>query len=133
MSLHDNEESITQGISLFRLTRLHEYSLGSEAILDPEWIRIADFLQRDWDELLSELIETLSHEMKSDDIAEISTENIHAHNVPTLGRAVQQWLTQTSNSIENADASMLDQVGINHCYVTSTNITPWKSEIFLIH
>ena len=91
---------------------MNGYSLGNEVILDPEWIRIADFLQNDWDELLSELILLLNREIKSDDIAEKSTEDDDIQNAQLLGKAVQKWLAQMSYAIGNTDASMLDQVSV---------------------
>jgi len=107
-------------------TKLSAYTRGSEVILDPEWVRLADFLKNEWDDLLSELIEILNREINSDDIIETSKENVHIHTVKSLSKLAQKWLTQTSNSIGNADASMLDQVSNNH-----SNMVRWMVTILL--
>ena len=93
-----------------RSNKLNGFTHGAEVILDPEWVRLADFLQSEWDELLSELIDLVDHENKCDNIAEGSDENLSIHDVQSLSKSTHQWLTETSNSIDNADASILDHV-----------------------
>lgn len=84
---------------------MNGYSIDAEVILDPEWVRLADFLQNEWEELLAELIELVNHGIDSDPIFE--QVDMHA-----LSKHAQKWLTETTKAIENADASILDHVSL---------------------
>lgn len=96
-------------LTSFRGSRLNSYSIGAEVILDPEWVRLADFLQNEWEELLSELIELVSPEEQSDGTNETGKKRVQM-SVDSVGKSAHKWVTATAKSIENVDASILDHV-----------------------
>ncbi len=83
-------------------------------MLDPEWVRLADYLQSEWDEVLTELIELVTPEDEEEEVTESHSAETQPGdpvlNVSALSKLAQKWLTETTNSVENSDAGILDHV-----------------------
>ena len=96
---------------IFRGEKLNSFSKGGESLQDPEWVRLANFLQEEWVDLLSDLIKLVQPRTEEKNLALISPEtSMEDLDVGNLSESAHKWLTDTASSIENADASLLDHV-----------------------
>ena len=131
-------------VLLFRGNKLNAFAKGGEILLDPEWVRLADYLQNEWPELLTELIDLVTppdeKRLSCSAASMKSYENFQCANksdVGALSQRAQKWLSDTTNAIENAGGSLLDQVkyfllsdffqlnavGFFHCFALMTLIS----------
>ncbi|XP_065068274.1 axonemal dynein light chain domain-containing protein 1-like isoform X3 [Rhopilema esculentum] len=95
--------------------KLNGFSHGYETLLDPEWVRLADFLQSEWPDLLTELVELVHPRKETPD--DKSHDQLLGHDdvdLQILSKSAYKWLKDTSKSVENADASILDHVSNCH-------------------
>lgn len=110
---------------IFRSEKLNSFSKGGESLLDPEWVRLANFLQEEWIDLLSDLIRLVQPRAEEKNLALISPEtSMDDLDVGDLSESAHKWLTDTAASIENADASLLDHVRLFYYTFISLKIVP---------
>lgn len=85
-------------------------------MLDTEWMRLADYLQNEWQEMLTYLVSLVTPPEEDCEVAQNAPADTDANgntaavDVKQLRAAAQKWLTDTANSIENVDSSILDNV-----------------------
>eukprot|EP00794_Sanderia_malayensis_P016078 gene16078-17701_t len=117
--------------------KLNAFSNGGEIILDPEWVHLADYLQNEWPEILSELIDLVTPPppISTDEQDTVLTDASYAEtiqrndlpcDVKTLSKLMHKWQTETLNSIENSDAGILEHVSSSH-----SNMVRWMVTVLL--
>ena len=94
----------------FRVTKLATSLNGGEQLFDSEWIQLADHMQVQWMETLSELIHLLSPDGEREEAMEGVEESKCEVGVQQAFEAVEKWLEDTMNYIENEDSNIVDQV-----------------------
>ena len=90
-----------------RCNKLHSVVNGSEELLDPEWIRLADQVGNEWLENMKEITVLIGCPLKEGERQEVDKKVV---NFDELCKAGKLWLTSMTNSVENDDGKLMQIV-----------------------
>ena len=88
---------------------MHSVVNGSEELLDPEWIRLADQVGNEWLENMKEITVLIGSPLKDGERQEQGVEK-KVVNFDELCKAGKLWLTNMTNSVENDDGKLMQIV-----------------------
>lgn len=92
-----------------RCNKLHSVVNGSEELLDPEWIRLADQVGNEWLQNMKEIILLIGIPIK-DGERQDEEQKRSTVNFDEFCKAGKLWLTNMTNSVENDDGKLMQIV-----------------------